>query len=298
MINLEALINDPLKLDWVTLNVRRLDAIFNLAEAAEEATAVNTGSSMTPATHKSKFDGKPEKTSQSFNYAREDANLFFFISNSLSHFGGGMRAATEVNKGVRERIVCVHWNVTGNIVEDVGFRQIVERTRGADCNRSWEFTISKAIEEKKRRYITTYGFRAKTGERLEKAINIFQTWDAFRIKAEGTDTLQELGIGVFLPAREHTMVKAAPGLMIFLRIEFVRLMNVELAVVNGAFDKRGLSGGEAASRRFVNRGTAGGTTSSNSGHSSLLHNLLQLEPNATSKNPNSRNTRPLGTIHE
>ena len=52
-------------------------------------------------------------------------------------------------------------------------------------------------------------------------------------------------VGIALPARLHTREKVPPGFVILLRIEFVGLVNEDLAVSLRLFDKRRLVRGQA-----------------------------------------------------
>ena len=63
------------------------------------------------------------------------------------------------------------------------------------------------------------------------------------------DALEEMLIRVAVPTRQHTVEEFLPGGVIFVRIQFVGLRDVKLAVAFGLFDEGRLSGGEAGGDR-------------------------------------------------
>jgi hypothetical protein len=65
------------------------------------------------------------------------------------------------------------------------------------------------------------------------------------------NAVEEMPVGVLIPARLHAREKVPPGFVIFVRIKFVRLVNEDLAVSLRLVDKRRLVRGQA--RRLDNR---------------------------------------------
>jgi hypothetical protein len=77
--------------------------------------------------------------------------------------------------------------MASDVMEDVGFRKVVELVGRPNGDGGGEFTLAEAIEELERRNIAADGFGAKPSEGLEEAVYGFETGDAVRIKAEGMD---------------------------------------------------------------------------------------------------------------
>src|SRR5205823_8323071 len=64
------------------------------------------------------------------------------------------------------------------------------------------------------------------------------------IEIERVDALPEMLIAVALPAREHSGVELAPGLVVLLGIQLVGLADVEFAMGSGRLDKRSFTSGQ------------------------------------------------------
>jgi hypothetical protein len=77
--------------------------------------------------------------------------------------------------------------MAGDVMEDVGFRKVVELIGRANGDGGGKFTLAEAIEELEGRNIAADGFGAKASKGLEEAVYVFETGDAVRIKAEGMD---------------------------------------------------------------------------------------------------------------
>src|SRR5438309_171778 len=61
----------------------------------------------------------------------------------------GVGALTEPHQGVGEGGIGVHWDVAGDVVEDVGFGQVVEGMEIADGDGGGELAIAEAVEKEK-----------------------------------------------------------------------------------------------------------------------------------------------------
>ena len=92
-----------------------------------------------------------------------------------------MSAVAEVDESVGERLVGVHGHVSGYVVEDIRFGQIVQAIRTANCNGGRKRPVSQTIEELKSRYISADRLRLKPGERAQKLVHIFQPRNTFWI---------------------------------------------------------------------------------------------------------------------
>ena len=72
------------------------------------------------------------------------------VANARRDLRRGMRAVSKANEGFGEFRVGVHGDVAGDVVEDVGFRQVVQRLQGAHRYGGWELAFAQAIEEHER----------------------------------------------------------------------------------------------------------------------------------------------------
>jgi hypothetical protein len=124
--------------------------------------------------------------------------------------------------------------MASDVMEDVGFRKVVELVGRANGDGGGEFTLAEAIEELEGRNVAADGFGAKASEGLEEAVYVFETGDAVRIKAEGMDAFQEMRVGETVPFGEHSGVETMPGFVVFGGVEVVRLV-----------DEEGLGGGKS-----------------------------------------------------
>ena len=158
-----------------------------------------------------------------------------------------MRALAETHQRFREMLVRMHGDVAGDVVKNIGLRQIIQLIGAADGDGGGEFAIAKAIKEKEGGNVAAHGLGLEAGQRAKKTVDVFEARYAVRIQAERSDAFQKMRIGVALPARHHALVELPPGLMVFFRIKLVglRLRDVEFPIALGLLDKRRLGGGEA-----------------------------------------------------
>jgi hypothetical protein len=139
----------------------------------------------------------------------------------------------------------------GDVVEDVGLRQIVERRAVADGYRGGKFAVSETIEKEEGRNIPAHRLGLEAGERAKKAIHIVQPRHPVGIETEIVDALEESRVGVAAPTIFHAGEQAAPSVVVGCRIELVRLVDVEPALLLGLLDKRSVGGRETAPRRVL-----------------------------------------------
>jgi hypothetical protein len=105
--------------------------------------------------------------------------------------------------------------MASDVMEDVGFRKVVELAGRPNGDGGGEFTLAEAIEELEGRDIAADGFGAKASEGLEEAVYVLETGDAVGIKTEGMDAFQEMRVGVKVPFGEHSGVETTPGFVVF-----------------------------------------------------------------------------------
>ena len=139
-----------------------------------------------------------------------------------------MRAFAKAHQRLGEMLVGVHGNVAGDVVENIGLGQVIQLVGTADGDGGGEGAVAEAIEEDKRRDVAADGLGLKSGQWLQETIDIFQARDAIRIQAQRMDALQEMLVGVTIPAWKHARVQLAPSLVILVGVQLVRLLDVEL----------------------------------------------------------------------
>ena len=123
-------------------------------------------------------------------------------------------------------VLGVHGDVAGDVVEDVGFGQVVHVVHRTDGDGGGEFAAAQAVEEQEAGDVAADRFGLKAGEGLQPAVDLGQARDAVGREVEGLDAAQEMVVGVALPARPDARVEPPPGFMVFFRIEVVSLCNV------------------------------------------------------------------------
>ena len=141
------------------------------------------------------------------------------------HLGCRVRAFAETDQRLGEGFVGMHGDVAGDVVEDVGFGEIVELVGVADVDRGGESTLAEAIEKNERGDVAADSFRLKSGQRAQKTVHVFEARDAVGGEGEGIDALQEMNVRVFLPLGLHAGVEKAPGLVILGCVGLVGLLD-------------------------------------------------------------------------
>src|SRR5690242_13571659 len=147
VIDLEVLVDDPLQLDGIALNLGRLNGVRNLTVGAEQAAAVNLEIAVPP--HQPELDGKPEKSGHRLEDAGDPPNFFFFVFNPRDDLRSRMGAVPEAYQRIGKRPVRVHRDMARNVVEDVRLRQIIQRRPVADRDGGRKFPTAKTVKEEK-----------------------------------------------------------------------------------------------------------------------------------------------------
>ena len=166
------------------------------------------------------------------------------IPNARHQIGRRVSALPETHQRLSEMLVGVHWNVAGDVVENVGLGQVIEVVGTADRNRGGKFAVAEAVEELKRGNVAADCLGLKSSERTQKAVDIFKPGNAIGIEAQRANALEKVLVRVALPARLHARVQAAPSLVVFVRVEVVGLRDVELTVALRFFYKGCLGCGQ------------------------------------------------------
>jgi hypothetical protein len=166
-----------------------------------------------------------------------------------------VRAFSETNQGVRKMRIGVHGHVTGDVMKDIGLRQVVQPIGRPNGDSGGEAAVAQAVEKNERRHVAAYRLRLKARQRAQEAVHVVEPWNALRVEAERADTLEEPGIGVSLPALSHARKQAPPRLVVLFRVELVRLFDEQASFVLRILDKRSLCRGQA--RGVHERGRVG-----------------------------------------
>ena len=132
-------------------------------------------------------------------------------------------AAVRAHSPKRTRVsakclVGVHGDVAGDVVEDVRLGEVVHAVDGTDGDGGGKFAAAQAIEEEESGDVAADGLGLKSGERLKAAVDLGEARDAVGGQVEGLDAVQEVVVGVALPARPDAGEELAPGFMVFFRI--------------------------------------------------------------------------------
>ena len=127
-------------------------------------------------------------------------------ANARRHLSGRVRAFAKSHQRLGEMLVGVHGDVAGDIVENIRLRQVIQLVGTANGDGGGKGAVAEAIEKDERGNIAAHGFGLKAGQRLQESIHIFQARDALRIQAQRMDALQEMLVGVTIPARQHARI--------------------------------------------------------------------------------------------
>src|SRR4029077_5287757 len=148
------------------------------------------------------------------------------IADSGNQSGRGMRAFTESNQGFGEVGIGVHRDVSGDVVKNIGLRQVIQASRLADRDGGRKLPIPQTIEKQKCRNVPRDRSCPKTSQRRQKAIHVFETRDTILGQAQRRTAVLKTRVGVWFPAWLEPLVKCAPCLVILGGIEFVGLLDV------------------------------------------------------------------------
>src|SRR5205085_2494251 len=95
----------------------------------------------------------------------------------------------------------------------------------------------------------------KARERLQKAVHIGQPWNVVRIETQAANAFKEVLVRIPLPAWRDARKQLAPRLLVFVRVQLIGLLDVELALALSGFDEGCLAGGQTGVCRFQNHPT-------------------------------------------
>src|SRR5450755_4722972 len=109
--------------------------------------------------------------------------LRFRIADSRNQAGGRVRAPAETHQRLREMLIGMHGDVAGDVVENIGLRQVIKLVRAADGDGGWEFAIAQAVKEKECGNVAAHGLGLKAGQRTKKTVDIRKARHAVRVKA-------------------------------------------------------------------------------------------------------------------
>ena len=121
--------------------------------------------------HQAEFHGEPEEPRKRADDAGQPARAFGFVAYLRSHAGGRVGAISETHQRIGESLAGVHGHVAGDIVEYVGFGQIVHAVGRADGDGGGEFAAPQAIEKQKPGYIAADSFGLEAGERPQPLVD-------------------------------------------------------------------------------------------------------------------------------
>src|SRR5690349_21355518 len=124
MVDLEALVDRPLELDWITLDLWRLEAMLKFSVRTQQAAAVSFEAA--PGVHEAELDCEPEEARHGFDVACEALQTEMRIANGRYTLRGGVGTFSETHQRVRERPISVHRDVARDVMKDVGFGQVVQ----------------------------------------------------------------------------------------------------------------------------------------------------------------------------
>jgi len=172
VVDLEVLIDDPLQLNGITLHFWRVDGMGNLAVGAKQSTPIDLQALWVA--HEAELHREPKESRQRF----EDAGnpLYFLLLRQIGHnFRRRVRAIPKAHQRIGKRSVRVHGYMPGDVMEDVRFRQIVQRVDVPDGDGGGKLTIAQAVKEQKSRHIATDRFGLEARKRAEEAVDLFQS---------------------------------------------------------------------------------------------------------------------------
>ena len=141
-----------------------------------------------------------------------------------------MGALTEPDQRLGKRRIRMHRDMVGNVVEDVGLRQIV------DWSACRIFTVVRNERWRRQSKKTNAGTYpptplASNPVRREETVDVKPDAGRDREKGPGVDALQEMFVSVFFPLGLHARIKQPPGFMIVRGVERVRLFDEKEGVI-------------------------------------------------------------------
>jgi hypothetical protein len=126
VIDFEVLVDDPFQLQRVALRAVVVDAMDNLSVRREQPRTVHLEVTRGGTTHQAELHREPEEALQRILDTGQAAQLLCTVGHRAHQFGGQMRAGTKADQCFRERRIRVHWHMPGDVMKDIGLRQVIE----------------------------------------------------------------------------------------------------------------------------------------------------------------------------
>ena len=80
--------------------------------------------------------------------------------------------------------VGVHWHMTGDVVENIGFRQVVQLVGAANGDGGGKRAVAQAVKEEECRYVPADRLGLKAGQGAKEAIHVRELRYALGVQAE------------------------------------------------------------------------------------------------------------------
>ena len=167
------------------------------------------------------------------------------IRDRSGALGGRGGAGAEPDQRGGERLIGMHRDVSGHVVEDVGLGQVLQPRAVTDRDGGRELAPAQAIEEDVRRHVAADCARPEAGERLHELVDLREMRDARRRELQLGHPFEKTPVGVAGPGIVHPLEQPPPGRLVLLGVELVRLIDdVDLAVGAGLLDEGRPGGGQ------------------------------------------------------
>ncbi len=249
VIDLEALVDHPFDLERVALHVGPVDGVGDLAIAGQQAAAVRLQVvAILLAAHQAELDAEPEEARHRLDVAGEPAQLLVLVADGagLLRCHGGRLAEPDQRAGKGR--VGVHGDVAGDVVKDVGLGQVLQRLAVAHGDGGGELAPAQTIEEDVRRHVPADPARLEPGQRPHEPVHILEARHPVVVQTQQLHAGLEALVGIALPARLHAREQPLPGGVVLRRVQLVRLVDVDVAVLARLFNERRLGRRQSAAR--------------------------------------------------
>ncbi len=108
---------------------------------------------------------------------------------------GRVCALAQPDQSFGEPAIRMHRDVTGDVVKDVGFRQVIQLVATPDGDGGWKLAVPQTIEKEKRRHITANGLGLKSGP----------AWASTRLMSSSRGTWSPLNPKTSMPLRKRSL---------------------------------------------------------------------------------------------
>ena len=109
----------------------------------------------------------------------------------------------------------MHRHVASNVVEDIGLGEVIELVGAANGNGGRKFAVAETVEKAESGNIAAHRFSAKTGERPQEAVDVFQAGHLLGIETQAANTFKEMRVSVATPFGQHARIERAPSCVFF-----------------------------------------------------------------------------------